>query len=938
MERDIASSLMQLKGTEKDFSKTYDKKRKREANVSKGMKEEEEEVEVKERRSKKKHDAGSKGKKPAVEDEELEVRERRSKNKHDGDMCSRESVKNTISSPRKGKDKTVVEEGAKGKSMLGGKKVVVDFEKPSRKKRQLLDEDDDDFVDVSGPSRKQKGKGKEVKKAKKEVTKLMDVPMKMCYYVLERLDVEKREVVVENGVLDVSAESVHDMLWLPLGGTSFKDMPLVDEDDEDSCIMGICNSDALSHIKKDTNISSINWCEYVVECLVKTKRAYNPDKESSFFFSHAAYLALLYVDGLRFERMDVPRTRPAICFWSSEMIRVREDYEMLDGGFGLGEVNGKFVEYFVDISDDDEEDKEYEEEVQEEDEVDSDKESSEESRISIPDQFEFPIEHDHDEDAAISTPAFGQDGEDNNEEERDDEDDQDDGTDNEGNDDDGYDDDHEDDGNDGDAGMVVCGNDENEDEDVGGNGGNEEELTDLNDVVDNVVKSVFGSQVAIQVTQVESLNVQSTKGEKLETEKVEDESEVVENEVENRKEKESDKDEVDLENVKEKEDVVEHKEDENVVEQMGKGNEDENVVEEEKEYEGNLSIVVAENSNVGGEEKMTVIPLLSSSSSQEFWNSSAVEKLLLAATTQTSKAIEKSKEIEKKWKNLVVVKAGVIDAVPVSVVPSSDTKPASVVVKADVIDAVPVSVVLGKEKEGKKPTLALKSPFKERVVDPRAALTQRSECFFYENEHLDEERKYQIFKENFRLVVYGDKDLVVLKDVDLHTYLFVFNLAKPGYEGIDNSADKAEFLDKYEKVFTPLCFFLRNLFDIGLPKAFDMASEELTPKCLKMPWRTTFNKVDCGVFTMRHMETYFGEASTSKWKCGFTKEGNYQQKLLERLREKYAATMLLSRMNNQRDVILSQAREYCQKTDANVRSGDRFKAQFEITARLNAFG
>ncbi|KAL4591037.1 hypothetical protein LXL04_003985 [Taraxacum kok-saghyz] len=213
----------------------------------------------------------------------------------------------------------------------------------------------------------------------------------------------------------------------------------------------------------------------------------------------------------------------------------------------------------------------------------------------------------------------------------------------------------------------------------------------------------------------------------------------------------------------------------------------------------------------------------------------------------------------------------------------------------------------------------LKEQEKERdVVNSPLRLFMKPEISFsVENEHLDEERHYQFFKENFRLAVHDDNDLVVLKDVDIvflpvirsqHIYLFVFNLAKPAYEGIDNSADEAEFLDKYGKVFIPLkVFFLRYLFDIGHPKAFDMASEELTPR-------------------------------PSKWKAGFTKKGTHQQKLLERLREKYAATMLYSRMCYQRDVILSQAREYCQKTDANVLSGDRFKAQFEITGRLLTFG
>ena len=73
-------------------------------------------------------------------------------------LGSRESVKNTRSSPRKGKDKKVVEEGGKGKISVRGKKVVVEFEKPSRKKRQLCDEDNDEFVDEAVPSSKQKGK------------------------------------------------------------------------------------------------------------------------------------------------------------------------------------------------------------------------------------------------------------------------------------------------------------------------------------------------------------------------------------------------------------------------------------------------------------------------------------------------------------------------------------------------------------------------------------------------------------------------------------------------------------------------------------------------------------------------------------------------------------------------------------------------------------
>ncbi|KAL4589589.1 hypothetical protein LXL04_002497 [Taraxacum kok-saghyz] len=836
MDTNIVRSLMELKCNEKDCGKVYDRKRKRESNVSEigeGSKKDEVVKKAAKNNSKKKSQplqkrryssmlasviskktvqnspvtrSQAKGVVIEVEDEEEdeeeedeeeeEVRERRSKNKHDGG--SKENVKNKSSSSKKGKDK---KEEPKGKHD-GGKRVVEEeneeedeeeevrerrsknkhdggskenMEKRSRKR--LVDEDDEDVVvDEVGPSRK--GKRQEAKKPKKEAvrktkaandfpsmknrcspiallsiihglskdqknsirdmgfgtllqSKLMDVPMKMCYYVLEKLDVEGMKVVLETGVLDVSVQSVYDRLGLPLGGMSFEEMEAVDEDDKESSC-GSANLNALYHIKKETDISSINWCQYVVDCLKRTKRAYKPDKESSFFYGLAAYLALLYVDEVKFDRMDIPRTRLAICQWSFEMIRVREDYEMMEGGFGLGQVNGVFVEDFVDISDDDEDDIEYEEEVQEDVVVDSDDER----------------------------------------------------------------------------------------------------------IPDDVINANPVSFVPFHGTEA------------------------------------------------------------------------------------------------------VVVPFIDVP----------------------------------------------VDAVPICVVPSSGT------------NAGP-SEPKKKQKREKKPSMALMSPFKERIVDPRSALTPdenaiwmkftttmgvqyRSEvflkaffsrtyihsgvldawsdylnekekeqdvmnspfrlfmkpaiCLSLENERVSEEKNYEIFKENFKAGVYGDKDLLLLKGVDLvffpvirseHIYLFVFNLRKPAYEGVDNSADDAEFLDKYGAVFVPLkMFFMRYLFEIGHQKAFDMSQEELTPRRIKLPWRTIYNKYDCGVFTMRHMETYFGESAASKWKPGFSKEGNFQNKLLEKLREKYATTLLLWRMNTRRDEILCHARQYCQTVEPHVRQGDRGKA------------
>ena len=38
-----------------------------------------------------------------------------------------------------------------------------------------------------------------------------------------------------------------------------------------------------------------------------------------------------------------------------------------------------------------------------------------------------------------------------------------------------------------------------------------------------------------------------------------------------------------------------------------------------------------------------------------------------------------------------------------------------------------------------------------------------------------------------------------------------------------------------------------------------------------MPWRSLSNKNDCGVFLMRHMQTYEAE-DAEKWECGLEKD------------------------------------------------------------------
>lgn len=79
---------------------------------------------------------------------------------------------------------------------------------------------------------------------------------------------------------------------------------------------------------------------------------------------------------------------------------------------------------------------------------------------------------------------------------------------------------------------------------------------------------------------------------------------------------------------------------------------------------------------------------------------------------------------------------------------------------------------------------------------------------------------------------------------------------------------------------------------------------------LLMSWRTEENCIDCGVFMMRHMETYMGYTSAKNWKCGLKDEGPEQQDQIYELRKKYLSKILKSEINLRRSFVLEEVEEY----------------------------
>nr|GME06561.1 uncharacterized protein LOC109162486 [Ipomoea batatas] len=75
---------------------------------------------------------------------------------------------------------------------------------------------------------------------------------------------------------------------------------------------------------------------------------------------------------------------------------------------------------------------------------------------------------------------------------------------------------------------------------------------------------------------------------------------------------------------------------------------------------------------------------------------------------------------------------------------------------------------------------------------------------------------------------------------------------------------------------------------------------------LRIDWRDPNNKEDCGVFVMRHMESYLS-GGLRNWDCGLDRQNKSQ---LDRLRLKYVAAILNAENNELRDENISMALEF----------------------------
>lgn len=139
----------------------------------------------------------------------------------------------------------------------------------------------------------------------------------------------------------------------------------------------------------------------------------------------------------------------------------------------------------------------------------------------------------------------------------------------------------------------------------------------------------------------------------------------------------------------------------------------------------------------------------------------------------------------------------------------------------------------------------------------------------------------------------------------------MFDLIKTKCVIIDNLYSEESLLVTYGNI----PYDLDVLFNLYIESLMHPKSRKMIragPVKFVMEWMTKKNYTDCGVFLMRHMETYKGE-DVDGWNVDIEPESEYsddQQIQLDDLRKKYVTKILTSDMNLLKSSLHTKLRTY----------------------------
>ncbi|KAK1359313.1 hypothetical protein POM88_043787 [Heracleum sosnowskyi] len=167
----------------------------------------------------------------------------------------------------------------------------------------------------------------------------------------------------------------------------------------------------------------------------------------------------------------------------------------------------------------------------------------------------------------------------------------------------------------------------------------------------------------------------------------------------------------------------------------------------------------------------------------------------------------------------------------------------------------------------------------------------------------------------------GDFDMVFFPiHQGTHHYLICYDIKHPSWDIIDNIAYWNDIETMYGGVpFSLHTLFVKFLRDENISCWKEVAA--LKPAFVEMEWQTKENGVDCGIFVMRHMETYMGGRG-NPW-TGRLPSEKVQKHQLEKLRKIYCHQILTSSLNEKREEIMNVAYKSLKNNKASEKAPAR---------------
>ncbi|KAL3651732.1 hypothetical protein CASFOL_004734 [Castilleja foliolosa] len=198
---------------------------------------------------------------------------------------------------------------------------------------------------------------------------------------------------------------------------------------------------------------------------------------------------------------------------------------------------------------------------------------------------------------------------------------------------------------------------------------------------------------------------------------------------------------------------------------------------------------------------------------------------------------------------------------------------------------------------------------------------------FYPKEEWSRSECEEEFLKKFR-TTFNDNAAMTLNEVEIfifpifqaeHFYIICFNIKSKRIDIIDNSKAKDELPieAKYEHIPNTLTAYLAKFLETeGLNTKAEIVANSSTNRP-KMAWRDDTNPADCAIYTMRHMEIYFGQPP-KQWTAGISTGDRHKK--IQLLRAKYCAKILCDDWNVVGKQNLSTSAAFCK--EKKIKAGE----------------